>query len=195
MSLWKRLFGKAGAGGKVKPEEVPTIRSIIDTVAERTGHIRGYSGSSYHSQIKETILQRDPIDLGQLLKPEELALAEKVGLGRDLLTHAAHAFCFQSFNVRVGADTFCDEVFTTWGDQAIEKLCTINSLLSSYVLHRVTGIEPITITLSACIGSTEYTFDFAKRAERARKELERRGFGDRDPLDIVVPGKSGEDNS
>jgi hypothetical protein len=183
-----RQCGTPSTFASVKSADVPRIQSILDKIAAHSRCIETSGWSRLQGDYKSPDDQAKShvIDLGKLLTPQDLGLAEEVGLGHNMLTRAAQAFCFHTSNNQVGQDTWRDEISTVAGDDAIEALCRIKSLLSSYVLYRVAAAKPITITLSACIGTEERTLDFGARASRAGEELMKRGFGKRDPLSAVT---------
>lgn len=173
----------------VQLEDAPSARQVIDKIAANSRCITGPSWSRLSGACKsedELAMSDSPIDVSTILTSKDLNLAEKVGFDSNLLANAAQAFCFHSINHQVGQDTWRDDVSTIVGDDAIEKLCRVKSQLSSYILYKVATAKPITVSLSGCQGHYEYTFDFAGRVERARKELKKRGFGERDPLRIVA---------
>lgn len=184
MSFWANLFGGAA---RAKPEDVPKVRSIVDKIAaqggRRTGPGWSRSSGAYKS-VDELAQSEGQIKLDKLLTSDDLNLARDVGFDDDLLRLAVHAFSFHSINHQVGQDTWRDDVSTTVGDQAVDKLCRIKGPISSYILHKVAAAQPVTVALSDCKGSYSYTFDFKARTDRARKELKRRGFEGRDPLGV-----------
>jgi hypothetical protein len=164
------------------------IRAAVDKLAARAhcrfgpGYNRNYGS---YSGVDELALSDKPIDITKILSESEIRVAGRIGLDNATLARAAEAFCFHSINHQVGQDTWRDDTTTIVGDDAVSKLCKINGQAASYILYKVATAQPITVTLSGCLNSYQYTFDFAGRAKLARTELKRRGFGERDPLPLL----------
>jgi HEAT repeat protein len=100
-------------------------------------------------------------------------LAPASGLSDDLCTVVEQAAGYGT--TWGGLDHNIEYVDLTDSDAAVERLCAIESPITSNVLHLVAAKQDISVTLALCNFSKNETIRFGAERARAEAELTRRG--------------------
>jgi hypothetical protein len=101
---------------KIKPEDAPRIKDIVDKICANSRCIdEGLHWSRSEGPWKsneELAKTKGALNLTNILSRDDIDRIKDLGGDETLLTNAAQAFCFHSINRQVGQDTWCDEVTT-----------------------------------------------------------------------------------
>lgn len=105
------------------------------------------------------------------------------GIHLYLISEAIQALGYEKYDS--GNSKHSDEnVSLEKSNNALQSISKSDSLFASCMLKLISNKQDVTISLANCASLVQYTIDFSKQRGIAFGELEKRGFKDKDPVEV-----------